>query len=356
MTRRCHDALRVGALIGALCLVSFFATPAAGQPTQGMSQVVQQDGLLRRGDSGAAVRQLQAALNDHGAQLTVDGDFGPATERAVEAFQRRHGLSPDGIVGRQTAERLDRAPSVAGAATVLGRGSGSSQADSSPRERPTDNTSLADARRDGLAWARAARATGRHQLLIVYEGQFSHSYSFARRIYTYQRRLRAGHTQARPPRVTAMSFVGKQLIAPNLARFPDVELLFMPETSEGHDGSVAAEVATAWHEVHGAQARIDVIGMSFGGYAALRLCRKLEARGVPVRNLFTLDARSWTQNYKHFVRPSNVGSHHNYLQRGFMPGGTIRGADINRLLKGVGHFRLPADRRVVAHFRAFMSN
>jgi N-acetylmuramoyl-L-alanine amidase len=52
---------------------------------------------------------LQAWLNAAGAKLPVDGDFGPATETAVEAFQSAHGLVPDGIVGSQTRTALKQA-------------------------------------------------------------------------------------------------------------------------------------------------------------------------------------------------------------------------------------------------------
>ncbi len=64
--------------------------------------------LLRRGSKGAAVRSLQVDLNSAGAipGLVVDGDFGPATERAVRGFQQRSGLVVDGIVGLQTRAAL----------------------------------------------------------------------------------------------------------------------------------------------------------------------------------------------------------------------------------------------------------
>lgn len=63
--------------------------------------------VLRLGAEGANVRLLQTSLNAHGGGLTVDGDFGPKTERAVIAFQKANGLKPDGIVGRLTWAALE---------------------------------------------------------------------------------------------------------------------------------------------------------------------------------------------------------------------------------------------------------
>ena len=58
--------------------------------------------VLRRGDSGADVERLQAALTEAGFPLVADGDFGPATERAVVNFQDAHNLGADGAVGKRT--------------------------------------------------------------------------------------------------------------------------------------------------------------------------------------------------------------------------------------------------------------
>ncbi len=67
--------------------------------------------LLARGAKGTEVSQLQEALNKAGATppLAVDGDFGPATEAAVRAFQQRNNLIPDGIVGPATRPVLQKA-------------------------------------------------------------------------------------------------------------------------------------------------------------------------------------------------------------------------------------------------------
>jgi murein L,D-transpeptidase YcbB/YkuD len=64
------------------------------------------DVLLFRGSEGPQVADLQRRLNEHGAGLVVDGIFGPRTEAAVRAFQRRNRLKVDGIVGPATAATL----------------------------------------------------------------------------------------------------------------------------------------------------------------------------------------------------------------------------------------------------------
>ena len=69
-------------------------------------------GVLRRGASGRAVRELQYYLylmhtyNPSLPSVNIDGNFGAATEATVRAFQRSAGLTADGVVGRATWENL----------------------------------------------------------------------------------------------------------------------------------------------------------------------------------------------------------------------------------------------------------
>jgi hypothetical protein len=66
--------------------------------------------LLREGASGAEVRLAQGRLNTWGARLAADGQFGPATKAATEAFQSRHAPPADGVIGPATWAALLKAP------------------------------------------------------------------------------------------------------------------------------------------------------------------------------------------------------------------------------------------------------
>jgi N-acetylmuramoyl-L-alanine amidase len=62
--------------------------------------------LLRSGDAGPAVRDLQERLTRCGHSVTFDGVFGPETLAAVRGFQARRRLRLDGICGPETWSAL----------------------------------------------------------------------------------------------------------------------------------------------------------------------------------------------------------------------------------------------------------
>lgn len=84
-------------------LYAFSAAEAEKEDTK-----EEQTDTLRKGDAGEAVRKLQRRLKELGYfTSSVDGDYGEKTVSAVKAFQRRNGLSADGVAGAATLKRLN---------------------------------------------------------------------------------------------------------------------------------------------------------------------------------------------------------------------------------------------------------
>lgn len=78
-----------------------------------VSKVTVELNELKKGDEGTQVRTLQHLLLAYGYKMQsgnktygVDGSFGAATQNAVKAFQKAKGLTQDGIVGKNTWNKL----------------------------------------------------------------------------------------------------------------------------------------------------------------------------------------------------------------------------------------------------------
>jgi peptidoglycan hydrolase-like protein with peptidoglycan-binding domain len=61
---------------------------------------------LKEGASGAAAFAVQSALAALGYQLSTDGAWGPQTTAVVKEFQRKNGLTQDGVAGPLTPARV----------------------------------------------------------------------------------------------------------------------------------------------------------------------------------------------------------------------------------------------------------
>ena len=68
------------------------------------------DGSLRKGATGSAVKDLQTKLKKLGFyNADVDGSYGDTTVAAVKAFQKKYNLTADGVAGSETLKKLDSA-------------------------------------------------------------------------------------------------------------------------------------------------------------------------------------------------------------------------------------------------------
>lgn len=62
--------------------------------------------MVKLGDKGTEVTEVQKLLSMLGYDLVIDGSFGDKTERSLKAFQKKMGLTVDGIAGPKTIETL----------------------------------------------------------------------------------------------------------------------------------------------------------------------------------------------------------------------------------------------------------
>lgn len=64
--------------------------------------------VLKRGSTGNEVRVVQTLLRTYGANISIDGSFGPATDLALKQFQQANNLEVDGSCGANTWTQLLR--------------------------------------------------------------------------------------------------------------------------------------------------------------------------------------------------------------------------------------------------------
>ena len=105
----------------ALLSVLFFTCFTAGDATAE---------VLKQGSSGTLVKTVQTKLKNWGYYTgSVDGIYGPKTVAAVKYFQRKNGLTADGIVGAKTAAAMGVTLSSSASTTASSAGGSYSSAD-----------------------------------------------------------------------------------------------------------------------------------------------------------------------------------------------------------------------------------
>ncbi len=102
------------AVLSALALTAISVVPMAALKAT-RSETVQENAcvlveaaaILRQGSKGGEVKEVQRRLKQWGYYNgAVDGVFGSGTKQAVIAFQKKNGLTADGVVGKATYKAL----------------------------------------------------------------------------------------------------------------------------------------------------------------------------------------------------------------------------------------------------------
>lgn len=62
--------------------------------------------VTQKGDVSPYIKDIQNMLIAKGAKLDADGSFGPLTEKAVKAFQKKVGLTSSGVIDTNTLNKL----------------------------------------------------------------------------------------------------------------------------------------------------------------------------------------------------------------------------------------------------------
>ena len=100
-------ALTLALTASAAASVTAIAVKNNRQGAETAIELVQETAVLRQGSTGGEVKEVQRRLKQWGYYSgSVDGIFGSGTKKAVIAFQKKNGLTADGIVGKATYAAL----------------------------------------------------------------------------------------------------------------------------------------------------------------------------------------------------------------------------------------------------------
>ena len=87
--------------------LSLGVSESKAENAQVITEEVSVAAVLRQGASGGEVKEVQRRLKLWGYYKgSVDGVFGAGTKKAVIAFQKKNGLTADGVVGQSTYKAL----------------------------------------------------------------------------------------------------------------------------------------------------------------------------------------------------------------------------------------------------------
>ncbi len=99
--------VKIFLLVIAVCVTAISSMAFTTTTHKGTDVAVECATVIKQGQTGSTVKKIQTKLKRWGYYKgNVDGIFGSQTKEAVKYFQRKNGLSVDGIVGAQTLKAL----------------------------------------------------------------------------------------------------------------------------------------------------------------------------------------------------------------------------------------------------------
>ena len=113
------------ALVALLSVGAAFTVQAAPAEEAPAVQLAAECAVLKQGSTGSDVRTVQTKLKRWGYyDGAVDGIYGSKTKKAVMYFQKKNGLTADGIVGKNTFAALGMMSQANGSSSQTGSSSG----------------------------------------------------------------------------------------------------------------------------------------------------------------------------------------------------------------------------------------
>ena len=110
MKKSIKKGICIASALLSLSVPGFIIAKASAQsekPQTAIESVVLPVAVLKAGSRGSEVKEVQRRLKQWGYYNgSVDGVFGVGTKKAVIAFQKKNGLTADGVVGKATYKAL----------------------------------------------------------------------------------------------------------------------------------------------------------------------------------------------------------------------------------------------------------
>ncbi len=102
-----------------------------------------EDAVLSKGSKGDAVKQLQQRLKELGYySSSCDGNFGNVTVSALKAFEKKNGLTVDGIADEATLKKLNSSSAISSKGTTVSSKDDNDAADDEPLKKGSKGTAV----------------------------------------------------------------------------------------------------------------------------------------------------------------------------------------------------------------------